>query len=161
MSIRSSTAGCLTLALTTACGSSPGRIQPAPVPRASSCPPVGIESDTAGVTGQYYTEGRVTTKAAVVYETQRQPLVPGLEIRSIRGPKHPGVNGEALVAFVVDTSGRADLQTFTVEKSTAPELTKAVRDFLPSQRFTPATLSGCAVRQLVIMPFVFSGRGGK
>lgn len=109
--------------------------------------------------GQYYTEGGVTTKAVVVYEAQRQPLAPGLEVRSIRGPKHPGVNGEALVAFVVDTSGRADLQTFTVQKSTAPEITKAVQDFLPSQRFTPATLRGCTVRQLVFMPFVFSGRG--
>jgi len=115
-------------------------------------------TDTAGVSGEYYTEGRVATKAATVYETQRQVLAPGLEFRSLRGPKHPGVNGEALIAFVVDTSGRADLDTFTVEKSTAPEITKAVRDFLPSQRFAPATLGGCAVRQLVFMPFVFSGR---
>ena len=82
------------------------------------------------------------SKAAPLYETQRQALAPGLEYTSIRGLQHHGVNGEALVAFVVDTSGRADLDTFTVEKSTAPEITKAIREFLPSQRFTPATLDG-------------------
>lgn len=156
--MRSSAIGYLTLVLVAACGSAPSRGRVAPVPRDATCPPIGVETDTAGVAGIYYTEGRVTTKVATIYETQRQPLGAGLELRSIRGPKHPGVDGEALVAFVVDTSGRADLASFTVEKSTAPEITKAVRDFLPSQRFTPATVGGCTVRQLVFMPFVFSGR---
>src|SRR5690242_110226 len=101
--------GYLTLALTAACASTPGRARLASVPRAASCPPVGVDSDTAGVVGRYYTAARVATKAVPVLETQRQILVPGLELTSIRGPKYPGVNGEALVAFVVDTSGRIDL----------------------------------------------------
>lgn len=159
MSMRSSTVAYLTLVLTAACASTPARTGVARVPRDSSCPPIGVETDTAGVMGSYYTEGRVGTKVAPIYETHPQPLAPGLEYKSIRGPKHPGVDGEALIAFVVDTSGHVDLGTFTVERSTAPEITKAVRDFLPSQRFTPATLGGCSVRQLVFMPFVFSGHG--
>jgi hypothetical protein len=154
-------AGYLTLALTAACASTPGRARVASLPHDSSCPPIGLDTDTAGVVGRYYTAARVATKAAPEYETRRQALAPGLELTSIRGPHHPGVNGEALVAFVVDTSGRVDFDTFTVEKSTAPEITNAIRQWLPSQRFTPATLDGCAVRQLVFMPFAFSGSGGK
>jgi hypothetical protein len=159
MSMRSSATVYLTLVLVAACGSALGRAPVALMPRDAACPPIGVETDTAGVAGLYYTEGRVTKKVTTIYETQRRGLAPGLELRSVRGPKHPGVDGEALVAFVVDTSGRADLASFTVEKSTAPEITKAVRDYLPSQRFAPATLGGCVVRQLVFMPFVFSGRG--
>jgi len=158
MSTRSRAIASLTLILTAACGSTAGRARVAPLPRDASCPPIGVDVDTAGVVGRYYTQGRVTTQAAVIRETYRQDLAPGLQYTTFRGPKHPGVNGEALVAFVVDTSGHADMETFTVQKSTAPEITKTVRDYLPSQRFTPATLGGCTVRQLVFMPFVFSGR---
>lgn len=140
-------AHCLTLALTAACGAT-GHARVAAVPRAAACPPIGVETDTAGVAGQFYTEGRVGTEAVPIYETRRT---------AVRGPRHPGVNGEAFVAFVVDTSGRVDMTTFTVQISTAAEITKAVRDFLPSQRFTPALIDGCTVRQLVFMPFVFSG----
>lgn len=99
-------AGYLTLALTAACASTPGRARVASLPHDSSCPPIGLDTDTAGVVGRYYTAARVATKAAPEYETRRQALAPGLELTSIRGPHHPGVNGEALVAFVVDTSGR-------------------------------------------------------
>ena len=117
MSMRSRTIGCLTFLTLAACGSAAGPVRVAPVPRNASCPPIGVETDTAGVVGRYYTQGRVTTKAALVRETYRQALAPGLEYTTLRGPKYPGVNGEALVAFVVDTSGRADLDTFTVDKS--------------------------------------------
>lgn len=77
------------------------------------------------------------------------------------GPRYPeslrekGVQGEVLVEFTVDTSGRADPATFTVVESTHPLFTDAVREALPLMKFTPAVAHGRHVRQLVRLPMKF------
>ena len=73
--------------------------------------------------------------------------------------KAAGVSGKVLAAFVVDTTGLADVTTFKVMSSTDAAFTAAVRDALPSMRFEPARLStGRAVKQLLQLPFEFSVR---
>jgi len=59
----------------------------------------------------------------------------------------------AVVQFVVDPSGRADMSTFTLVRPADPALVQLVRRRLPTMRFMPATLRGEHVKQLVQMPF--------
>ena len=70
--------------------------------------------------------------------------------------RQAGVEGEALVTFVVDTSGRVDISTFKVVRSTHDQFAAAVRIALPRLRFIPATVGDRKVRQLVQQPFSFA-----
>jgi hypothetical protein len=78
-----------------------------------------------------------------------------------------GVAGDLIMQFIVDTTGRAEMATVKdVWPSDRPRLTgekgqyyeafrKAVVRSLPGDRFEPARIGGCKVRQLVQMPFGF------
>jgi protein TonB len=70
--------------------------------------------------------------------------------------KQAGVEGEVLAQFVVDTSGRAEINTFKVLKTTHELFTVAVRSALPTMRFFPAEVGGRKVKQLVQQPFSFT-----
>ena len=76
-------------------------------------------------------------------------------------PKYPemlksaNVEGDVLAQFVVDTTGRADMGTFKVLKSTHDLFTRSVRKALEDMRFTPAEIGGHKVKQLVQQPFTF------
>jgi periplasmic protein TonB len=78
------------------------------------------------------------------------------------GPRYPdmlrsaNVEGEVLAQFVVDTTGRADMSTFKVLKSSHDLFTNAVRATLPNMRFYAAEIGGRKVKQLVQMPFQFT-----
>jgi biopolymer transport protein ExbD len=65
-------------------------------------------------------------------------------------------NGEVLAQFVVDTSGRPLPETFKVLRTTHDLFAQAVKDALPNMRFSPATIGGTPVRQLVQAPFNFT-----
>ena len=77
-------------------------------------------------------------------------------------PRYPdmlrsaNVEGEVLAQFVVDTSGKAEMNTFKVIKSTHDLFTNAVRASLPNMKFYPAEVGGKKVKQLVQMPFQFN-----
>jgi len=77
-------------------------------------------------------------------------------------PRYPdmlrsaNVEGEVLAQFVVDTTGRADMSTFKVLKTTHDLFTNAVKASLPNMKFYPAEVGGKKVKQLVQMPFQFS-----
>jgi len=77
-------------------------------------------------------------------------------------PRYPdmlrsaNVEGEVLAQFVVDTTGRAEMNTFKVIKSTHDLFTNAVRAALPNMKFYPAEVGGKHVKQLVQMPFQFN-----
>jgi TonB family protein len=66
------------------------------------------------------------------------------------------VEGEVLAQFVVDTFGRADMNTFKVLRSTHDLFTESVRVSLPNMRFEPAQVDGRKVKQLLQMPFNFN-----
>lgn len=70
--------------------------------------------------------------------------------------RQAGVEGEALVSFVVDTTGRVDLGTFKVVRATHDQFVDAVRKVLPRMRFIPAELGDRKVRQLVQQPYSFA-----
>jgi periplasmic protein TonB len=77
-------------------------------------------------------------------------------------PKYPsvlessGVAGEVQAQFVVNSSGRADLDSFKVLKSTNELFTQAVKNVLPRMRFSPAMIGGKPVNQLVQQLFQFA-----
>jgi periplasmic protein TonB len=77
-------------------------------------------------------------------------------------PRYPdmlrsaNVEGEVLAQFTVDTTGRAEMTTFKVLKSTHDLFTNAVKASLPNMKFYPAEVGGKKVKQLVQMPFQFS-----
>jgi hypothetical protein len=64
-------------------------------------------------------------------------------------PKRPPVGkdgkAEVRIRVLVDTSGVADMRTFTVVKSTHPALTRSVRAAVANWKFVPAEVSGCKV----------------
>ncbi len=78
-----------------------------------------------------------------------------------------GVAGNLVMQFIVDTTGRAEMATVKdVWPSDRPRLTgekgeyyesfrKAIVQSIARDRFEPARIGGCKVRQLVQMPFGF------
>ena len=77
-------------------------------------------------------------------------------------PRYPdmlrsaNVEGEVLAQFVVDTTGRAEMNTFKVLKSSHDLFTNSVKQFLGGARFYPAEIGGRKVKQLVQQPFNFT-----
>lgn len=79
-------------------------------------------------------------------------------------PRYPevlrssGVEGQVMAQFVVDESGRAEVDSVRFLRSDNRLFEDAVRSVLPRLRFTSAEIGGRKVRQLVQMPFVFTLR---
>jgi TonB family protein len=77
------------------------------------------------------------------------------------GPAYPallmaqGIEGGAVVRFVVDTTGRADVETFQLIETNHRLFAAAVRAALPGMKFRPARIGALKVRQLVEQPFLF------
>jgi protein TonB len=73
-----------------------------------------------------------------------------------------GIEGVAVVRFVVDSTGLADLATFRVVETNHSLFAAAVREALPRMKFHPATVGPRRVRQMVELPFGFKivRRGG-
>ncbi len=87
---------------------------------------------------------------------------PVMQAPNSPSPQYPdilrqaGVEGEALVSFVVDTTGRADPGSFKVIRTTHELFATAVKNALPRMRFIPAEVGDKKVRQLVQQPFSFA-----
>jgi hypothetical protein len=80
-------------------------------------------------------------------------------VRQSVAPKYPdalkasGLSAQVQVQFVVDRTGRVDMGTFKVLKSSGPEFTEAVRAVLPMWKLDPAIVQGTKVAQLVQQAF--------
>jgi TonB family protein len=59
---------------------------------------------------------------------------------------------EAVVEFVVDTSGAVEWETVGVVAATHPQLAESARAAMRTARFVPAQRAGRLVRQLVQLP---------
>ena len=118
-----------------------------PRPAVTAGPGAGVVEDSVDATATY-----------VISEVER----PATHKPNSAAPAYPdilrpaGVEGYALVSFVVDTSGRVDLTTFKVIRSTHELFTSAVKNALPRMRFFPAEVGERKVRQLVQQPYSFA-----
>lgn len=78
------------------------------------------------------------------------------------GPRFPrefmgkGVIGESVVAFVIDTTGRVELETASFLNTSRPEFEKAVCEFLPTARFQPFVVVDRKWRVLLVESFAFN-----
>jgi protein TonB len=86
---------------------------------------------------------------------------PARELKGTCPPKYPEdlraahTTGKVLVQFLVDTAGMPEPSTFKILQSSHGAFSAAVQEALPCMRFSPASIKGRRVRQLVQMPFVF------
>ena len=109
----------------------------------------GVEGGTGPViSDQAYFDFQVEKAAASIPGTGA-PAYPEML-------KSSGVEGEALVQFIVDTTGRAELGSFKVLRASHDAFGQAVRAALPRMRFLPAEIGGRKVRMLVQQPFSFA-----
>jgi outer membrane biosynthesis protein TonB len=63
--------------------------------------------------------------------------------------------GEVVLRFVVDRTGMPDMTTIELVRATSLSFARAAAIALPSQRFEPATIRGCAVAQAIDYSFSF------
>lgn len=110
----------------------------------------GVEGGTGPVVdpGQTYFDFQVE-KPAMALPGNPAPAYPDM-LRS------SGVEGEALMQFIVDTTGRAERGSIKVLKASHELFGAAVQSVLPRMRFLPAEVGGRKVRMLVQQSFAFS-----
>jgi protein TonB len=99
-------------------------------------------------TNQTYFEFQVEKPAEMLAESPK-PKYPSVLESS-------GIAGEVQAQFVVASSGRADMDSFKVLKSTNELFTQAVKNVLPRMKFSPAMIGGKPVNQLVQQSFQFA-----
>ena len=80
------------------------------------------------------------------------PLVPEYPEGALR----EGLAGRVVAEFIVESNGRADMDSFAAVLSTDPRFTESVRKAVGSAKFRPARHEGKTVRQLVQLPFTFT-----
>ena len=77
-------------------------------------------------------------------------------------PRYPevlrraGVEGDVVVKFLVDTTGRIDMRSIEVLNTTHEAFTMSVRETLAKMRFTPSMVGERKVPALAMMPFRFT-----
>jgi TonB family protein len=102
----------------------------------------------------------VVPDARIYFEFEVQERVKPLP--GNRPPQYPPslrknhIEGQVLLQFVVDSTGRPLPRTTKVLRSSHDDFTKAVLLVLPGFRFEPARRGGRSVAQLVQMPFHFN-----
>ena len=156
-------------------------VGPAPLTRAIVVPlaiPVGLPAvDLLPATGPIeFRSGPIATPA-VTCEGQcgESPIIDGRQVWSGNDlmmrllnepvpPRYPealrraGVEGDVVVKFVVDTTGRIDMRSIEIMRSTHDAFAAAVRETLEKLRFAPAFSGERKIRALAVMPFHFTLR---
>jgi protein TonB len=108
----------------------------------------GVVGGIGPVTNQTYFEFQVEKPAEMLAESPK-PKYPSVLESS-------GIPGEVQAQFVVSNSGKADMDSFKVLKSTNELFTQAVKNVLPRMKFSPAMIGGKPVNQLVQQSFQFA-----
>jgi hypothetical protein len=73
-----------------------------------------------------------------------------------RGLQARGITGAPVAAFVIDTTGRVEVETTSFLNTSRPEFTKAVCDLLPKLRFQPFLVGDQKWRVLLVEMFAFN-----
>ncbi|MFL5482234.1 MAG: TonB family protein [Gemmatimonadaceae bacterium] len=88
---------------------------------------------------------------------QQKPIELAKHINYVypRGPKLANRSGSALVQFIVDTTGKARPETILCVQATYKDFALAAIDAVKMMEFTPATIEGHKIEQLVQYPIDF------
>ena len=100
-------------------------------------------------------QGRLVLSAGDVGMRLAEQPVPPRYPETLR---RAGVEGDVVVKFVVDTTGRVDMRSVEVVSATHEAFTLAVRASLGHLRFHPSTVGERKVSALAVMPFRFTLR---
>jgi hypothetical protein len=73
-----------------------------------------------------------------------------------RGLQEKGITGAPVAAFVIDTTGRVELETASFLNTSRREFAKAVCDLLPKLRFQPFMVGDQKSRVLLVEMFAFN-----
>ncbi|MFL5500691.1 MAG: TonB family protein [Gemmatimonadaceae bacterium] len=121
----------------------------------SGAPPLPAAGSTDASGG-----GTPTESNGVFQESEVEKAV-SLAGGAVR-PRYPeslrlaGVEGRLIAVFVVDETGRAEVDSVRFTRSDNRLFEDAVKVALRRMQFVPAEIGGRKVRQLVQMPFVFT-----
>jgi TonB family protein len=83
------------------------------------------------------------------------------EISDVMSDRYPsrlkwaGIEGQVIVAFIIGTNGRAEMENVEVLSATNPGFIEAALEGLRRMRFRPAELDGVRVRVRVSLPMVW------
>jgi protein TonB len=108
----------------------------------------GVVGGTGPVTDQTYFEFQV--------EKQVSQIPGSMNLRYPDMLRSANVEGEVLVQFTVDTTGKVERGSIKILKTSHELFTNAVMSALPSAKYYPAEIGGRKVRQLVQQPFNFT-----
>lgn len=122
---------------------------PTPAPAPELAPSPADNSDMC-----YLVAAEAAKKPSL--EVDRAPDVVKPDPRLLRPPKGGYPRGvirrdgttKVRVSVVVDTTGKADMSTFTVIETTHPWLAANIKGLIPKWSFTPAVKNGCLVAGL-------------
>jgi periplasmic protein TonB len=142
-------------------------VVPTALPPIDLSRPVTSEADFAsGRRGVSAAQGGVAGGSGVLpasgYFFEGQVEKPAMSLPGQTGPAYPdvlrsaGLEGQVLAQFVVDSSGRASLESFSALHSDHPLFTASVKTALSRLRFLPAEIGGRRVPQLVQQTFQFT-----
>jgi hypothetical protein len=108
------------------------------------------------------TDSSADARRMIVATFPRMPVIDAVPKRDNPPPVFPEderadsvTAGEAVLRFVVDRSGMPDMTTIELVRATSLSFARAAIIALPSQRFEPATIRGCAVGQAIDYSFSF------
>jgi hypothetical protein len=123
-------------------------------------PPEGDESMRVDV--RLSTDSTADARRMIVATFPRMPVIDAMPRRDNPPAAFPEderadsvTSGEVVLRFVVDRTGTPDLATIELVRATSLSFARAAVMALPSQRFEPATIRGCAVAQAVDYSFGF------
>lgn len=120
---------------------------------------VPFDMDVRPYEVRYCARGDPCMKNVPYFEWEVDVPVGGLPLEPLRYPEafvqRDLGHGEVLAQFVVDTTGRVEMGSFKVLKTTHQVFTSAVRSALVDMQFVPAVHAGRRVRQLVQTPILF------
>ena len=115
----------------------------------------GITCEASCATGLSNDADRsVWTARDITMQLREQPTPP----RYPETLRRAGIEGNVIVKFVVDTTGRIDMSAIEIVSSDHELFSASVREALAKMRFSPAMVGERKVKALAIMPFRFTLR---
>lgn len=103
-------------------------------------------------------------ESATVYTAEQVDEPARLDTAETLTPRYPDdlrrtrTAGDALVEFVVDTTGAVERETIGLVAATHPEFGRAAREAAAEAKFLPARREGRTVRQLTQLPLRWEGK---
>lgn len=123
-------------------------------------PPLGLDSMIVDI--RFTSESRPDARQFVEAFFPRMPVVDAMPALDNPLPRFPederadgAIAGEVVFALVIDRSGSPAMETVEVVRGSSMSFVREALRVLPQQRFTPATIQGCAAAQEIEYPMTF------